>query len=286
MKTCQFSFGFTALLLAGALTGMAPAAARAQISVWPIQDFDGNICGLTSLSGVTLTYDPTQDNTGDGGGSCHVSADYSGSGMFEFAVLNEACCFCDSDVRLELSNFDSVEFDVKWDNSSTVPLSYFNFLTNSGTGSQGIGIEIDTGEANAPIISSAIIPDAATNGWVHISAAIDHSVGDYVFLALYFEKLCPAYGVSNTAAFWLDDLSIAGRPMVSAVTPSGAGGSFTLQATAIEGRTYTILKSTNLVNWTNLVTGYSAGGATTNFTLSFTDTNANGGQAYYRVRSP
>jgi hypothetical protein len=273
----------SALFLGIVLTGTMPAALRAQLATWPIQTFDGNICGLHSISDVTLAYDATQDDTGDGGGSCHVSTDYSQGGLFEFTVDNEACCFCESDVGLQLSNYDSVEFDVKWDNSSTVRLTYFN--TNLGF-SPGITIGLDTGEEYDPSISTVIIPSAATNGWVHVSAAIDHRLGNYVFLGLIFEKAFPAYGASNTAAFWLDNLSLAGPLAVSSVAQSCGGGNFTLHVAAIKGKTYTVLQSTNLVNWINLVSGYPANGAATNGALSFTDTNANGGQGYYRIRSP
>jgi len=279
---------FPALFLAAVLSGMTPPALRAQLAVWTTQTFDGNICGLYSPGPVTLAYDPAQDNTGDGGGSCHLSTDYSQSGLFQVTADNVACCGCDVVVALQLSNYNSVEFDVKWDNSSTVPLSDFN--TNYGTGAEGIVIGInpkDDGAVSSICYSNIIIPDAATNGWVHISAAINHAVTNSYFTGIIFQKAFPAYGASSAAAFWLDNLKIVGPTITLAASQTTyQGGNFTFNFPAIEGATYTVLKSTNLVNWTNLVTGYPSGGAATNSTLGFTDTNANGGHAYYRIRTP
>ena len=273
----------SALFLASALTGMMPPALRAQPVIWPIQNFDGNSCGLTALSGVTLTYDQTQDNTGDGGGSCHISTDYSQGGLFQFTANNVACCFSFVNARLQLSNYTSVDFDVKWDNSSTVPLAFFN--TNAGF-APGIAIALNTGGANAPVISTVIIPDAATNGWTHVSASIDQAVGNEVFPGLNFQKLFPAYGPSSTAAFWLDNLELLGPTNHPVLSPSSRGSNFTVSFPAIQFATYSVLKSGDLVHWTSLVTNYPPGGAMTNMTLSYTDTNASGGQAYYRIRSP
>jgi hypothetical protein len=279
---------FSVLLLAAALAGMIPTVLRAQIVLWPYQNFDGNICGLTSSPAVTLAYDPTQDDTGDGGGSCHISTDYSQSGVFHVFANNVCCCYCYALVLLQLSNYNALEFDVKWDNSSTVPLSYFN--TNFGGGSQGIGIGIgppDFFDFSSICYSNVIIPDAATNGWVHISAPINHAGTNTSFIGLVFQKSFPAYGVAGTAAFWLDNLQLVGPTFIFPVSPSSCkGGKFTLTFPAIQGATYTLFKSADLVNWTTLVTGYPPGGAASNASLSFTDTNANAGQAYYRIRSP
>jgi hypothetical protein len=262
---------------------MTHPALRAQPVRWPIQTFTGDVCGLSSQPPVTLAYDTNQDNTGDGGGSCRISTDYSQGGLFQFLANNVACCLCLVEVNLQLSNYTSVDFDVKWDNSSTVPLSYFN--ENEGF-SPGLAIGLDTGEEPFPAISTVIIPDAATNGWVHISAAIDPALGNCNFLGLVFQKPFPACGPSSTAAFWLDNLQLLGPTNIPVLSPSCHGSNFTVYFPAVQFATYTVLKSTDLVNWTSLVTNYPPGGATTNMTLSYTDTNASGGQAYYRIRSP
>jgi hypothetical protein len=70
------------------------------------------------------------------------------------------------------------------------------------------------------------------------------------------------------------------------LSPSSRGSNFTVSFPAIQFATYSVLKSADLVHWTSLVTNYPPGGAMTNMTLSYTDTNAGGCQAYYRIRSP
>jgi hypothetical protein len=200
-------------------------------------------------------------------------------------MQNEACCGCRFDVILQLSGYTSIEFDVKWDNSSTVPLSYFN--TNFGSGTQGFTI----GDGNTSFCySNVVIPDAATNGWVHISAAINQSLTNVSFVEFEFEKTFPSYGVSNTAAFWLDNVQFVGPTYIFPVS-SGActQSNFTFTFPAIYGATYSIFKSADLVNWSNLVTGYPGVGTSISYNstnLSFTDTNANGGSAFYTIRRP
>jgi hypothetical protein len=266
---------------------MMPPALRAQPVLWPIQTFTGNICGLSSSPPVILTYDPNQDNTGNGGGSCYISTGYSQPGLFQITADNVACCFCLVEANLPLSNYTSVDFDVKWDNSSTVPLSYFN--TNYGNGTEGIVIGVGSpsfGAVSSICYSNIIIPDAATNGWVHITAPINQALTNIHFTGLGFSKMFPACGASSTAAFWLDNLELLGPTNLPVLSPSCKGSNFTVHFPAIQFATYTVLKSTDFVNWTTLATNYPPGGATTNMTLSFTDTNAGGGRAYYRLRSP
>ncbi len=291
MKTTSLK-RLSAVFLASVLTGMMPPALRAQPVHWPFQEFNGNICGLNSSPDVTLTYDPTQDDTGNGGGSCHISTDYSQGGLFQVTANNVDCCMCLVEALLPLTNYNSVDFDVKWDNSSTVPLSYFN--TNFGSGTEGIVIGIGPNDYDiGPGIcySNVIIPDAATNGWVHVSMAIDQlAAPNASFTGLHFTKMFPACGPStaaaSTAAFWLDNLQLLGPTNIPVLSPSCRGSNFTIYFSVIQNATYTVLKSTNFVNWTSLVTNYPPGGATTNMTLSYTDTNAGGSQAYYRIRSP
>ena len=280
----------SALFLALVLTGMTPPALRAQRVLWSFSSFDGNICGLTSSPWVTLSYDPTQDATGDSGGSCHISSDYSQGGVFEVNVDNVDCCFCALGAILQSSDFTSIEFDVKWDNSSSVPLSYFNSAPNGGSP----GMVIGTGpgyDISSFCCSNVVIPDAASNGWVHISAPLNPALPNVSFGGISFEKGFSAYNpgppiVPQYATFWLDNLALAGPAQVSLVSRSVAGGNFTFSFPAIRNATYTILKSADSLHWNTLATGYPPGGSPATGTLSFTDTNASAGQSYYRVRIP
>lgn len=275
-----------AFILASLLLFLLPETLRAQTlpnGDWQLQTFDYNICGWLGLSGATLTFDPSQDNTGNGGGSCHVSTDFSQSGLFLVSALNSDCCFCDSDAILQTSNYVSLDFDVKWDNSSTVPLAYFN--TNFSSPGILIAAETSAGEAiicNRPIL----IPNATTNGWVHISDTISPLPADVSFTGIAFETTYTAYGTGAVAAFWLDNVKLVGHNSLPAIsTAKDSAGGFTLSWTAPYGSTYSVFKSTNLINWTILTTGFPDGG-TLNSPLSFTDSVANGPQAFYRIRNP
>jgi hypothetical protein len=282
MNTIQHKL-LRVFLRVAALAAIAPSCLHAQAANYIEQTFDGNICGLDGLAGVSLAYDGSQDDTGNGGGSCHVSTDYSLGGFFGVTAANEACCFCTSDVLLQASNYTAVEFDVKWDNSSTVPPSFFN--TSSGGGSQGIVIVANPGYGGI-CYSNVLIPDAATNGWVHLAAAIDPATSNGLFSGLVFMKPYPAYGPGAVAAFWLDNIQLAGRaPGRPWETGAGQGGIFTLRWNAVNGATYSVFKSTNLADWATLATGYPAGGAA-NGPLSYRDTNASGSRNYYRLRYP
>ena len=277
---------FFALILAVSLLSFLPETLRAQSlpnGDWLLQTFDSNICGWLGLSGATLTFDPSQDNTGNGGGSCRVSTDFSKSGLFMVSALNIDCCFCDSDAILQTSNYVSLDFDVKWDNSSTVPLSYFN----TNTASAGISIAAETAYGEVTIGYRPIpIPNAATIGWVHISAPISQLQPEVSFTGIVFETPYTAYGSGTVADFWLDNVKLVGQkslPTVSAV--NSAGGGLTLSWTAPYGNTYTVFKSTNLINWSTLATGYPSGG-TLNSPLSYTDSVPNSPHAFYRISSP
>jgi hypothetical protein len=264
--------------IAAALLGIAAGTTRAQVVGWPLQTFYGNICGWNSYANVTLSYDATQDNTGDGGGSCRVSTAYtgSGSGLFYVTVNNVSCCFCGLGATLDLTNFVSVDFDVKWDNSSTVSLSSFN---NSFRG----GIPIGVGSYTA--IASFTVPAAATNGWAHVSAAINPALTN-TFAGLALESPFADSSAGN-AAFWLDNVELVGRTTnFFAVTPvSASAGAFTVKWNSSPGYTYTVQRSSDMSGWTSLVRGYPVGGAT-GTSVSYTDTNAPPAHALYRVSSP
>jgi hypothetical protein len=280
MRTSCFR-GIVAGGIAVALFGIAIGAWCAPVPSWPLQNFDGNICGWSGYGGLTLSYDPAQDDTGDGGGSCRFSTDFSGTGygLFQASINNVSCCFCDLGVTLELTNYVSVDFDVKWDNSSTVPLSYFNSTGYGSPGGQPFLIEI-----GYTTISSFVIPDAATNGWAHVSAAINPALTN-TFGGFDFYKGYTRDGSSN-AAFWVDNVKLVGRGSLVTVSPVSCQGSrFTLQWNTTSGSTYTVQRSTDMTGWTNLVTGYPPSGATSG-TLSYTDTNSPPGHALYRISSP
>jgi hypothetical protein len=76
---------------------------------------------------------------------------------------------------------------------------------------------------------------------------------------------------------------------ISSTAYLAGGPSFVLTWNATAGATYSVLKTNVLsgssANWPPIVTGYPVGGAAGG-ALSYTDTPANIGSAYYRISSP
>lgn len=76
---------------------------------------------------------------------------------------------------------------------------------------------------------------------------------------------------------------------ISSTSYDPGGPSFVLTWNSTAGATYSVLKTNVLdgssINWPTIITGYPAGGAGGS-PLSYTDTTANIGSAYYRVSSP
>ena len=262
------------------LAGTCPNAV-AQMPGWLLQNFDDDICGWSSLSPVTLTYDPTQDKTGDGGGSCHVTDNLAAGGFFEINATYISCCYCDLELALFLTNYTSVDFDIKWDNTSTVSPAQFNAGPDGAVG----GLII------SGCLNPVLIPDAATNGWVHITAPINptspYATSRSIGISLMAPLLAAAPGQPpGELAFWIDNVALGVLPTQLLPVAAGRGSnSFTLQWSAPAGSTCTLFKSTNLRNWTTLVTGYPLGGLTNSFG-SYTDTNATNPHSFYRISVP
>ena len=281
----RFSVALGIVLLASAAQMIG-----AQTPDWVLQTFDSGICSWKSSSPVTLAFDPSQDHTGNGGGSCGVSFDLSQGALFNLTATFENCCACAIVIHLPLTNYASVDFDVKWDNTSTFTLDQFN----SNPVASSPGISIGAMNPNAAYVTSpticygnVYIPNLATSGWAHVSAPINPASTNSINggIGIYLAESFAA--TSGTAAFWLDNVKLVGRrsPQLIPALCHRSGNNFTLQWAANAGSTCTVLKSTDLLNWSILVTGYPTGGLT-NGTASYTDTIATNSQSFYRIRTP
>jgi len=287
MKTNYFQKYLASALVLFTL-GLATAA-RGQIVGWVLQTFDYNICGWQSSPAVTLSFDPTQNYPGNGGGSCRVSTDFSAGPAFMTYGDYENCCVCEVHITLDLSNYYSVDFDLKWDNTSTISVSNFN--ADPDGGAPGLQLGTSGTDFYSPTMvgyTNIIIPDAATNGWVHISAPIDHTLpGPMAGSGIVLEKLLLT-NLTGTAAFWLNNVElISSIPATEpfSLTASASAGQITLNWNASPGATYTVQKSLDFIDWTVLTTNYPTGGAPGG-SISYKDPSAPGGQAFYRVHSP
>lgn len=284
MKTFSSKNG-AALFLALVLTGIVGPALHAQPVLWTFSNFAGNICGFNSLPPVTLAFDPFQNATPvDGSGALHITTDYSQSGFFDVTANSVDCCYCALEATLVASNFTSIELDVKWDTNSTVPLDFFNsnYFGGNSAGIMVLGNGVDLCSTHF------VIPDAASNGWVHLSIPFARNLANVVFASLQFQKSFPSCPSGTNASFWIDNLALAGPTTAAAAsTLSKSSGHFTFSFPGIRNATYTIQRSTNLIDWTTIATNYPPGGAqTTGATVSYSDTNSVVGRAYYRVQIP
>jgi hypothetical protein len=287
MKTAffsnRFSFVLGVMLLAGAVQPVC-----AQTLNWVIQTFtDSDICDWSSSPPVTLAFDSIQDDTGDGGGSCHVSFDFAGNGVFDIYASFE-CCNCDLVETVVLTNYASVDFDVKWDN--TVTPDQFNSSTNLG--SSGLVIEANSNIYSGSICySNVYIPNSATSGWAHVSVPINPASPSAAnpSVGISLVELFAASG-SGKAAFWLDNVELVSRGSLQLLPAIShrSGNNFTLGWIAIIGSTCTVLKSTDLVNWSPLVTVYPASAFITSYGAfyGYTDTAATNSQSFYHISVP
>jgi len=112
------------LWMTAGLAVVSPGLLRAQELRWS-DTFDFGSCGWGGAAPMTLTFDPTQDDSGNGGGSCRSDVDCSQDGV-GIGGAGSLCCFCFAQLILDASNFVSLDFDVKWNSHSTVSPSEFN----------------------------------------------------------------------------------------------------------------------------------------------------------------
>ncbi len=194
--------GFLALLLLLLLTCAPPVHG----SSFVLQTFDSNIDNWYGYVS-TLTYDGTQDNTGNGGGSCYA-ANSNQFVLFVGTYGSSSGGTWGTHVLLNLSDYKQAEFDVKWDNQSSITLADFN---QPPAGEAVINIySYKTNNTPSGLVGSFSIPAAATNGWVHVIVPISQTATDMdPSQGLWFQKWI---GLGGTANFWLDNVRLATWP--------------------------------------------------------------------------
>ncbi len=137
---------------------------------------------------------------------------------FDTNAVNDGGFFTTDSNSINGTHYTAIEFDVLWDtNLSTVSIDSFNSLGDvngmpiglmSGPNGVNTGVEA-MGTGSLPI------PDAATNGWVHMKIPInDTSAGIQDTVGLFFKKYnFTGSGVDGTAAFFIDNVVFDGGPV-------------------------------------------------------------------------
>jgi hypothetical protein len=117
----------------------------------------------------------------------------------------------DTNVVINLYQYTAINLDVMWDtNNSTISIDTFNAAGDIN------GFPIGT-IGNPPLVNdetcgstTTFVPDAASNGWVHISCPLNNlKPADNQCIGLWFKKYVSS-GSAGTVAFWVDNITFTG----------------------------------------------------------------------------
>lgn len=172
----------------------------------------------TAWGQAQTVQDPTEDNTGNGGGSLHVTSDFAGNPPDDnrnvITVMgNYGGWLWNGEVRTNLAEFSSLEFDLKWDTANaTLSIDAFN---NTG-GDNGLAILSARFGADWEWITltHVNVPEDAANGWVHISVPLEQTLPNLDRSAgVVFKKWVPqeVADAGGVAAFWIDNVRLVAR---------------------------------------------------------------------------
>jgi hypothetical protein len=135
----------------------------------------------------------------------------------------------DTNVVIDLSHYTAINLDVMWDtNNSTISIDDFNSYGDIN------GFPIGT-IGNPPLVAdetcgsaTTFVPDAASNGWVHISCPLTSlKPADDQCIGVWFKKYAGSV-TAGTVAFWVDNITFTGgvipvhpnQPTLSIAKPS------------------------------------------------------------------
>lgn len=181
-----------------------------------INTFDANINGCGNAWGAASgVFDPAQDNTGNAGGSLYIASDFA-------VEQNTLTYFCNQPPNgawyfpgpaFNLSDYKSVEFDIKWDTNKTLSIANFNNPPAGGEGNIVIWATDSPGFTARPTLGIVPVPAAAATGWAHISLAINPAItGIDPSVGIVFKKWISAaqQTAGGTYGFWVDNVILKG----------------------------------------------------------------------------
>ena len=248
-------------------------------------------CGFWYGSG-SAAWDSTVDNTPDtaGSGSLHIQTIWGGSDtpLTEYICLPGDNYWWSGNGTFNLSEYKSLQFDIKWDPSSTVTLDQWNdpstFPGGSLAGSTP-GLEIDSADGNGSgaFLINTNIPAAAANGWVHITVPIDpSSPGIDPSVGFLFKKWLNGNATitgtnesgayTNTANFWIDNVTLEGTagppppPTVKVPTKAVQGLNAFANGAGLYDRQGAVLRQDYGLSWVGMAS--EANPVTYSFTIA------------------
>ncbi len=256
MKKIQLKH--SVLAACAALSLAAPASVFAQTQDLTVQSFDSAASGTGVEWGTgAVAWDGTQGNPA---GALLVTVNFNSSSD---TPGSDYICLAGGNPwwqpqSVDLTQYKSVDFDIKWDNTSDITLAQFNDLstwgqamTNRNTGAHVMqgwagegylngslpGLDVNVcGSYNqmAPSIASTNIPAAAAGGWTHVSIPVNPAQANLGAVnGIVFHKwINQQWGIQNgvAARFWIDNLVFKGNaapplpPTVSAPTAKAQPG--------------------------------------------------------------
>jgi hypothetical protein len=289
-KYCGFIIMAAALLLGS----MSLSIAQTQNLL--ISSFDTGTQGSTpSGCGIwygssTATWDGTQDITGNGGGSLYITCPDDSSSdtpLNPYICMNGGNPWYIAGSPVDLTQYKSIDFDIKWDNTSALTIDQWNQPSTwpASFGGPFPGSDPANGfnikavcDGNGTFVQLGVtnIPDAASNGWVHMSFPIDPSIGGIgTCNGIDFEKWIANSGSivgSPTVHFWIDNVELIGTagppppPTINAPTKTSDSGLAIYAST--EGNSYYDRQS--VLFTTNAGTSWMSSGVTYPVSYSFT----------------
>ncbi len=196
-------------------------------------NYEGTVplgCGVW-FGGSTVVWDDTMDSTGNGGGSMYVTASFN-SGIYT-PIIADYICFPPWDnewynggenVDLSQYLYSAVQFDILWDNTSSLTIDEFNDLSlvQSGLSGSTPGLEIENVYGSSPSngnvpLGNITIPEAAARNWVTVTLPINQALPNLagtsgILLWKWVNNEGDLPG-STTANFWIDNVKfVEGLP--------------------------------------------------------------------------
>ena len=240
-----------------------------------VNTYDSNINGVWDwYGGSTLSWDSSQDHTGDGGGSLYIQKNTSNDHIFD--VQSFSGNQWDNGTAYDLTLYTNLSLWIKWDTNSTMSISDFN--ANLG----GLTMELndnhlgqyDWSGNGLHILPSVLIPNAASNGWVHlnfpVSATIPYidTIGSIIFDAYHTTPW------SGTVQFWVDDITfqpaavdVVPPPVIQPITKATPGlNVFASTESSLYDRQSAVLRQTSGLSWVGQAT--PANPVTYSFTIA------------------
>ncbi|MGC8990246.1 MAG: hypothetical protein ACP5MD_09015, partial [Verrucomicrobiia bacterium] len=178
--------------------------------------FDSDVAGWgTAWGNARAEHDPAEDNTGNGGGACYISADFSAdqNTLTIYGCIEGNPWWHPSSANFNLSEYQSIEFDIKWDTSKSLSIAEFNSPPLGGEGGITIWAVDYPGFNIRPTISNIQVPQEAANGWVHISVPINPAIaGIDPSKGIVFKKWITEAqkNAGGTYGFWVDNVILKG----------------------------------------------------------------------------